>query len=62
MKEGIPMTFNNKVAIITGAADGIGKAIAIQMAKLGAKLVLADHPIKNLVELIDVLPLIAIIN
>lgn len=37
------MEFANKVAIITGAAGGIGKAVAIQMAKQGARLVLADQ-------------------
>ena len=32
----------NKVAVITGAASGMGKAIALQFAAEGAKLVLAD--------------------
>lgn len=32
----------NKVAVITGAADGIGKAIAFRAAAEGMKLVLAD--------------------
>ncbi len=32
----------NKVAVITGAAEGIGKAIAIAAAAQGMKLVLAD--------------------
>ena len=32
----------NKVAVITGAAEGIGKAIAIRAAAEGMKLVLAD--------------------
>lgn len=29
---------NNQVAIVTGSSKGIGKAIAIQLAKLGAKI------------------------
>ena len=33
---------NNKVAVITGGAEGIGKAIAQSAAKRGMKLVLAD--------------------
>lgn len=33
---------DGKVAIVTGAADGIGRATAILFAKEGAKLVLAD--------------------
>jgi 3-oxoacyl-[acyl-carrier protein] reductase len=32
----------NKVAVITGAAQGIGRAIALGMAREGAQLVLAD--------------------
>ncbi|MBB5396844.1 SDR family NAD(P)-dependent oxidoreductase [Mucilaginibacter sp. AK015] len=37
----------NKVAIITGAASGIGKAIALLYAAEGAKLVLSDIDTKN---------------
>lgn len=33
---------NNKVAVITGAAEGIGNAIAVAAAAQGMKLVLAD--------------------
>lgn len=34
--------FENKVAIVTGAASGIGRATAIKLAEEGAKVVLAD--------------------
>ena len=36
------MNFTNKTAFITGAAKGIGKAIALSMAKHGANLILTD--------------------
>ena len=36
------MKLDNKVAIITGAASGMGKAIAIRFAGEGAKVVLSD--------------------
>ena len=41
------MILKNKVAIITGAAKGIGKAIALRFAKEGAKIVIADNDILN---------------
>ena len=34
--------FKGKVAVVTGAASGIGKALALQFAKRGCGLVLAD--------------------
>lgn len=36
------MQVNNVVAVITGGASGIGEAIAVDLAKQGAKIVLGD--------------------
>lgn len=36
------MELEGKVAIVTGAGQGIGKAIALELARTGANLVLAD--------------------
>lgn len=42
MEKIIKDRFKNKVMVVTGAAGGIGKAIALRAAKEGASLVLAD--------------------
>ncbi|MEH7179080.1 SDR family NAD(P)-dependent oxidoreductase [Neobacillus vireti] len=36
------MTFKNKVVIVTGAANGIGRGVALAYAEKGAKVVIAD--------------------
>jgi NAD(P)-dependent dehydrogenase (short-subunit alcohol dehydrogenase family) len=36
------LTLSNKTAVITGAASGIGRAIAVRFAAAGARVVLAD--------------------
>jgi NAD(P)-dependent dehydrogenase (short-subunit alcohol dehydrogenase family) len=34
--------FENKIALVTGAASGIGRATALTFAKEGAQVILAD--------------------
>ncbi len=42
------MNFKGKTACVTGAAVGIGRAVALELAKLGAAVVLWDVDQKNL--------------
>jgi NAD(P)-dependent dehydrogenase (short-subunit alcohol dehydrogenase family) len=41
------MQLENKIVIITGAASGIGKACALQFAKNGATVIIADINLEN---------------
>ncbi|WP_373815420.1 SDR family NAD(P)-dependent oxidoreductase, partial [Jeotgalibaca porci] len=37
----------NKVAVVTGAASGMGRAISVMYAQEGAKVVLADYNLEG---------------
>ncbi|KAG0078575.1 hypothetical protein BGZ90_004912, partial [Linnemannia elongata] len=41
------MHVENKVAIITGASSGLGKALAERLVSKGAKVILGDIDIKD---------------
>lgn len=45
-----PFNLNNKLILITGASSGIGQSTAIELSKLGAKLILVGRSIENLNE------------
>ncbi|CAA0110108.1 Putative oxidoreductase SadH [Zhongshania aliphaticivorans] len=47
--------FNNKVVVITGAGSGMGRAYALEFAKLGAKLALNDYDNVGLAETVALL-------
>jgi 3-oxoacyl-[acyl-carrier protein] reductase len=49
------MSLENKVVMITGAAQGIGRSIAEMASELGAKLLLVDMNAEKLDEVMDVL-------
>ena len=47
------MKLEGKVAIVTGAASGMGKAIAIRYAQEGAKVVLSDLNLEGAKEVVN---------
>lgn len=40
--DSVPRRFENRVALVVGGAQGIGKAIAVRLAREGARVVIAD--------------------
>jgi NADP-dependent 3-hydroxy acid dehydrogenase YdfG len=42
-KSGMYKSFNNQVAVVTGAASGLGFSIAKQLSLEGVRLALIDH-------------------
>lgn len=44
------MNFTNKVIWVTGASSGIGKALALELSKTGAKLIISSRREKQLLE------------
>ena len=46
-------TLEGKVAVITGAARGIGRAIALRFAQAGAKVVVSDRELKDVQVVVD---------
>lgn len=47
------ITLNNKTILITGAGDGIGKAVSLECAKRGATVILLGKTIKKLEQVYD---------
>ena len=43
-----PFTLENKTVLITGASSGIGKAVAIECSKLGAKCIITARNVERL--------------
>jgi dehydrogenase/reductase SDR family member 4 len=43
----MPYSLDGKVAVITGASKGIGEAIALEMARAGAKVVVSSRRLES---------------
>ena len=50
-----PFSLEGKTILVTGASSGIGRATAIECARLGATLILTGRNVQNLHETLQVL-------
>ena len=50
-----PFSLEGKTILVTGASSGIGRATAIECAKLGATLILTGRNVQNLHETLQTL-------
>ena len=48
-----PQCLNNKIILITGAADGIGKTVSIAAAKYGATVIMLDKKTRHVEKVYD---------
>ena len=48
-------SFQNKIVVTTGAGSGIGRALALEFGRQGARLALNDHNSKGLTETLSML-------
>ncbi len=46
--------FENKIVVVTGAGSGMGRAYAVEFAKLGAQLALNDYNAETLAETVEI--------